>query len=104
MSCSWIFGGTRRKSPSAFSGIEQANVRLEDQAFDRAHRLGQTRAVNIWKLTVEETVEDRILAVSCGDRIQTNKPAAEPETRACQGRSQRRGREEPQAYHGGHHE
>lgn len=42
----------------------KANESLEDQAFDRAHRLGQTRAVNIWKLTVEETVEDRILAVS----------------------------------------
>lgn len=45
-------------------GIWKANISLEDQAFDRAHRLGQTRAVNIWKLTVGETVEDRILAVS----------------------------------------
>lgn len=33
--------------------------RLEDQAFDRAHRLGQTKDVRIYKLTVEETVEDR---------------------------------------------
>ncbi|KAF9511453.1 hypothetical protein BS47DRAFT_1373028 [Hydnum rufescens UP504] len=34
-----------------------------DQAFDRAHRLGQTKPVSIYKLTVEETVEARILAV-----------------------------------------
>ena len=39
------------------------NPALEDQAFDRAHRLGQTRDVNIYKLTVEKTVEERILAL-----------------------------------------
>lgn len=32
-----------------------------DQAFDRAHRLGQTRDVEIYKLAIEESVEDRIL-------------------------------------------
>lgn len=37
---------------------------LEDQAFDRAHRLGQMLDVNIYKLTIGQTVEDRILAVS----------------------------------------
>ncbi|CAK9784152.1 unnamed protein product [Cutaneotrichosporon oleaginosum] len=39
------------------------NPALEDQAFDRAHRLGQTLDVNIYKLTIPETVEDRILAL-----------------------------------------
>lgn len=39
------------------------NPALEDQAFDRAHRLGQTRAVNIHKLSVPNTVEERILDV-----------------------------------------
>ncbi|KAL5520694.1 hypothetical protein ACEPAF_2696 [Sanghuangporus sanghuang] len=39
------------------------NPALEDQAFDRAHRYGQTRSVNIYKLTIEETVEERILAL-----------------------------------------
>ena len=39
------------------------NPALEDQAFDRAHRLGQTRDVNIYKLTIENTVEERILAL-----------------------------------------
>ncbi|KAH8112239.1 P-loop containing nucleoside triphosphate hydrolase protein [Phellopilus nigrolimitatus] len=39
------------------------NPALEDQAFDRAHRFGQTRNVNIYKLTIEQTVEERILAL-----------------------------------------
>jgi hypothetical protein len=39
------------------------NPALEEQAFDRAHRLGQERDVNIYKLTIKETVEDRILQV-----------------------------------------
>ncbi|PFH51167.1 hypothetical protein AMATHDRAFT_85310 [Amanita thiersii Skay4041] len=37
------------------------NPALEDQAFDRAHRFGQTRDVNIFKLKIDNTVEDRIL-------------------------------------------
>ncbi|CAG7854171.1 Uncharacterized ATP-dependent helicase C582.10c [Serendipita indica DSM 11827] len=37
------------------------NPAIEDQAFDRAHRLGQTRDVNIYKLMVPDTVEERIL-------------------------------------------
>ncbi|KAH8101775.1 SNF2 family N-terminal domain-containing protein [Cristinia sonorae] len=37
------------------------NPALEDQAFDRAHRLGQTKNVNIYKLSVPNTVEERIL-------------------------------------------
>ncbi|KAH9847016.1 SNF2 family N-terminal domain-containing protein [Lenzites betulinus] len=37
------------------------NPALEDQAFDRAHRFGQKRAVNIYKLCVPDTVEQRIL-------------------------------------------
>ena len=39
------------------------NPALEDQAFDRAHRFGQKRAVNIHKLCVPESVEQRILEV-----------------------------------------
>ena len=37
---------------------------MQDQAFDRAHRFGQKRDVNIFKLKIDETVEDRILLVS----------------------------------------
>ena len=36
---------------------------MEDQAFDRAHRFGQKRAVHIHKLCVPDSVEQRILEV-----------------------------------------
>ncbi|KAG8707479.1 hypothetical protein FRC08_000478, partial [Ceratobasidium sp. 394] len=60
------------------------NPALEDQAFDRAHRLGQTKDVNIYKLTIAETVEDRILklqdtkrdlakAALSGDKLSNNR-------------------------------
>ncbi|KAJ7286231.1 SNF2 family DNA-dependent ATPase [Mycena rebaudengoi] len=39
------------------------NPALEDQAFDRSHRVGQTREVHIFKLKIDDTVEDRILAL-----------------------------------------
>ncbi|MQL77010.1 hypothetical protein Taro_009429 [Colocasia esculenta] len=39
------------------------NPTTEDQAIDRAHRIGQTRPVTVSRLTVSETVEDRILAL-----------------------------------------
>ncbi|KII90902.1 hypothetical protein PLICRDRAFT_106737 [Plicaturopsis crispa FD-325 SS-3] len=39
------------------------NPALEDQAFDRAHRVGQTRHVRIYKLTIQDTVEEHILKV-----------------------------------------
>ncbi|ORY23357.1 SNF2 family N-terminal domain-domain-containing protein [Naematelia encephala] len=44
------------------------NPALEDQAFDRAHRLGQKLNVNIFKLTIESTVEDRILTLQDSKR------------------------------------
>lgn len=57
---------------------------MEDQAFDRAHRLGQKRTVNIHKLSVPNTVEERILelqekkrtlaaAALAGDKIKNMK-------------------------------
>ncbi|KAG0224120.1 hypothetical protein BGW41_005246 [Actinomortierella wolfii] len=36
------------------------NPAIENQAIDRAHRIGQTRAVNVYRLAVPNTVEDRI--------------------------------------------
>ncbi|KAJ6618869.1 SNF2 family N-terminal domain-containing protein [Mycena sp. CBHHK59/15] len=39
------------------------NPALEDQAFDRSHRVGQTREVHVFKLKIDDTVEDRILAL-----------------------------------------
>ena len=44
------------------------NPALEDQAFDRPHRFGQTRDVNIYKLTIENTVEERILTLQNSKR------------------------------------
>ncbi|KAH8829101.1 SNF2 family DNA-dependent ATPase [Flagelloscypha sp. PMI_526] len=37
------------------------NPALEDQAFDRAHRFGQEKPVSIYKLKIDDTVEERIL-------------------------------------------
>lgn len=39
------------------------NPTTEDQAIDRAHRIGQTRPVTVLRFTVKDTVEDRILAL-----------------------------------------
>ncbi|CAA2960840.1 helicase-like transcription factor CHR28 [Olea europaea subsp. europaea] len=39
------------------------NPSTEDQAVDRAHRIGQTRAVTVSRLTIKDTVEDRILSL-----------------------------------------
>lgn len=39
------------------------NPTTEDQAIDRAHRIGQTRPVRVVRFTVKDTVEDRILAL-----------------------------------------
>ncbi|KAJ7054346.1 SNF2 family N-terminal domain-containing protein [Mycena amicta] len=36
---------------------------IDHQAFDRVHRLGQTRAVTVRRLVIENTVEDRILSL-----------------------------------------
>ncbi|GAB2220911.1 hypothetical protein Droror1_Dr00012070, partial [Drosera rotundifolia] len=39
------------------------NPTIEGQAVDRTHRIGQTRPVTISRLTVKDTIEDRILAL-----------------------------------------
>ena len=35
----------------------------EDQAIDRAHRIGQTHPVIVTRITIKDTVEDRILSL-----------------------------------------
>ena len=37
------------------------NPAVEQQAVDRAHRIGQTRPVIAWKLVAEGTVEERVI-------------------------------------------
>ena len=39
------------------------NPTTEEQAIDRVHRIGQTRPVEVLRLTIQGTVEDRILAL-----------------------------------------
>lgn len=43
------------------------NPATEEQAIDRAHRIGQTRTVQVTRLTVPGTVEERILALQVGE-------------------------------------
>jgi len=40
----------------------------EEQAIDRIHRLGQTRTVTVHRLLVDDTIEDRILAIQAHKR------------------------------------
>jgi hypothetical protein len=44
------------------------NPAVEDQAADRAHRIGQERPVTIYRLVTTETVEERILALQAQKR------------------------------------
>jgi SNF2 family DNA or RNA helicase len=44
------------------------NPAVEDQATDRAHRIGQTRAVQVHRLVAEGTIEDRIAELLAGKR------------------------------------
>ncbi|KAM0894324.1 hypothetical protein ACQ4PT_024505 [Festuca glaucescens] len=44
------------------------NPYAEDQAVDRAHRIGQTQPVTVTRFTVNDTVEDRILALQAKKR------------------------------------
>jgi len=44
------------------------NPAVEDQATDRAHGIGQTRAVEVHRLVAEGTIEDRIAAIIEGRR------------------------------------
>ena len=41
---------------------------VEDQAVDRVHRLGQTRDCTVWRLVVENSVEERTLVVQAEKR------------------------------------
>ncbi|RAL10024.1 DEAD/DEAH box helicase [Aspergillus homomorphus CBS 101889] len=36
---------------------------IEDQAVDRVYRLGQKRETTIWRLVMEDSIEDRVLAI-----------------------------------------
>ncbi|MGF1465738.1 MAG: SNF2-related protein [Sandaracinaceae bacterium] len=44
------------------------NPAVEDQATDRAHRIGQTKVVNVYRLIARESVEEKILRLSAKKR------------------------------------
>jgi len=44
------------------------NPAVEEQAADRAHRIGQTRPVMIYRLVARDTVEERVLALQAAKR------------------------------------
>ena len=55
---SLLLGGRR------FAGkLVDPNPAVEDQATDRAHRIGQTRVVTSYKLITRDTVEEKILTL-----------------------------------------
>ncbi|KAL7606814.1 helicase-like transcription factor CHR28 [Lactuca sativa] len=62
------------------------NPTTEDQAIDRAHRIGQTRPVSVLRLTVKDTVEDRILALQQKKREMVSSAFGEDETGSSQTR------------------
>ena len=44
------------------------NPAVEDQASDRAHRIGQTRPVTVYRLVAADTIEDQIVALHADKR------------------------------------
>jgi SWI/SNF-related matrix-associated actin-dependent regulator of chromatin subfamily A3 len=41
---------------------------IEDQAVDRVHRLGQTRPCTVWRLVMEDSIEERVLEIQSEKR------------------------------------
>ena len=39
------------------------NPMVDLQAMDRAHRIGQTRVVNVYRLIVKDTIEESIMSL-----------------------------------------
>ena len=39
------------------------NPAVEAQAIDRAHRIGQTRRVMVYRMVAEDTIEEKVLAL-----------------------------------------
>ncbi|PNY27303.1 Helicase-like transcription factor, partial [Tolypocladium capitatum] len=52
---------------------------IEDQAIDRVHRLGQMRETTVWRLVMEETVEERVLDIQSEKRELVGKAFQEKE-------------------------
>ncbi|KAG4421654.1 hypothetical protein IFR04_005154 [Cadophora malorum] len=46
---------------------------IEDQAVDRVHRLGQTRPCTVWRLVMEDSIEERVLDIQAEKRLLVGK-------------------------------
>ncbi|KAI9746406.1 MAG: hypothetical protein M1818_000119 [Claussenomyces sp. TS43310] len=46
---------------------------IEDQAVDRVHRLGQTRSTTVWRLIMEDSIEERVLEIQKEKRLLVGK-------------------------------
>ncbi|KAL5325706.1 hypothetical protein ACEPPN_006836 [Leptodophora sp. 'Broadleaf-Isolate-01'] len=46
---------------------------IEDQAVDRVHRLGQTRPCTVWRLIMEDSIEERVLNIQAEKRLLVGK-------------------------------
>ncbi|KAG4435021.1 hypothetical protein IFR05_009510 [Cadophora sp. M221] len=46
---------------------------IEDQAVDRVHRLGQTRPCTVWRLVMEDSIEERVLNIQAEKRLLVGK-------------------------------
>ena len=57
------------------------NPAVEDQAADRAHRIGQDRPVMVYRLVAKDTVEERILALQEQKRALADAALGEAERR-----------------------
>lgn len=44
------------------------NPAVEEQAVDRTHRIGQTRAVHVYRLVAQNTIEEKVLALQDSKR------------------------------------
>lgn len=46
---------------------------IEDQAVDRVHRLGQTRPTTVWRLVMEDSIEERVVEIQKEKRMLVSK-------------------------------
>ncbi|MBX2880041.1 MAG: DEAD/DEAH box helicase, partial [Granulosicoccus sp.] len=61
------------------------NPAVEDQASDRAHRIGQTKPVFIYKLVASNTVEEKIMAMQNDKKLLADHTVNDSESLALQG-------------------
>lgn len=57
------FGLTLTEADYVFVLDPWWNPAAENQAVDRAHRIGQSRSVNVYRLVAEDTIEEKVIAL-----------------------------------------